>query len=94
MKADVLKNLTNGDLTIETVTKAVGLSGRQAQRLFASSGMTFSEFVLEQRLLLARGLLLHEAGRNRKVSQSASTISRIFIGRSGNDSASRLTTCG
>ena len=73
MKADVLKNLDKGDLTIESVAKANALSGRQAQRLFASSGTTFSEFVHEQRLLLARQLLLQERSHHRKVSDIAYT---------------------
>jgi AraC-like DNA-binding protein len=71
MKAAVLDNLHRRDLTIESVARASALSGRQAQRLFASAGTTFSEFVLEQRLLLARRLLLHEQGRDRKVSDVA-----------------------
>jgi AraC-like DNA-binding protein len=71
MKAGVLNNLDKRDLTIESVARASAVSGRQAQRLFASSGTTFSEFVLEQRLLLARRLLLHESGRDRKVSDVA-----------------------
>ena len=74
MKADVLKNLDNGKLTIEAVAKANALSTRQAQRLFASEGTTFSEFVLEQRLLLARRLLLHEQGAGRKISDIAYTV--------------------
>lgn len=73
MKADVLKNLDNGRLTVEAVAKANALSTRQAQRLFASEGTTFSEFVLEQRLLLARRLLLHAQGTGRKVSDIAYT---------------------
>jgi AraC-like DNA-binding protein len=74
MKADVLRNLDKNDLTIESVAKASSLSGRQAQRLFASSGTTFSEFVLDQRLLLARRLLLQESNRHRKVSDIAYTV--------------------
>ena len=73
MKADVLRNLDQSDLTIESVARTCALSGRQAQRLFASAGTTFSEFVLEQRLLLARRLLLQEQGRHRKVSDIAYT---------------------
>jgi AraC-like DNA-binding protein len=73
MKADVLRNLHKSALTIESVAKASALSARQAQRLFASAGTTFSEFVLEHRLLLARRLLLHESGRHRKVSDIAYT---------------------
>ncbi len=41
--------------------------------MFAESGTTFSEFVLEQRLLLARRLLLGEPGTRRKVSDIAYT---------------------
>jgi AraC-like DNA-binding protein len=74
MKADVLRNLDKNDLTIESIARANALSARQAQRLFASSGTTFSEFVIEQRLLLARRLLLHEASRHRKVSDIAYTV--------------------
>lgn len=74
MKADVLKHLDDGNLSIEVIAKANALSTRQAQRLFASSGTTFSEFVLEQRLLLARRLLLHEQGFGRKVSDIAYTV--------------------
>jgi AraC-like DNA-binding protein len=74
MKADVLNNLDKRDLTIESVARARALSGRPAQRLFACSGTTFSEFVLEQRLLFARRLLLHKSGRDRKVSYIAYTV--------------------
>ncbi|MFB9269022.1 helix-turn-helix domain-containing protein [Bradyrhizobium erythrophlei] len=74
MKADVLRNLDRGDLTIEKVAGANAISLRQAQRLFAESGTTFSEFVLEQRLLLARRLLLSESGIRRKVSDIAYSV--------------------
>ena len=74
IKADVLRNLDRDDLTIESVARANAVSARQAQRLFAASGTTFSEFVLEQRLLLARRLLLHEQSRHRKVSDVAYTV--------------------
>jgi AraC-like DNA-binding protein len=71
MKADVLRHLDNSHLTIETVARANGLSPRQAQRLFASAGTTFTEFVLEQRLLLSRQLLLADGTRRRKISDIA-----------------------
>jgi AraC-like DNA-binding protein len=74
LKADILRNLDQSSLTIETVARANGLSGRQAQRLFALSGTTFTDFVLEQRLLLARRLLLHEQTYHRKVSDIALSI--------------------
>lgn len=73
LKSDTLRNLHRHGLDIETVARAAGMSGRQAQRMFAESGTTFSEFVLEHRLLLARTLLLHANGRDRKISDIAQT---------------------
>ena len=74
LKADVLKNLGESNLTIETIARAHRLGTRQAQRMFASTGTTFTEFVLEQRLLLSRRLLQRKSGRARKVSDIAFTV--------------------
>lgn len=74
MKADTLKNLGNGDLALEAVARANGVSTRQAQRMFASSGTTFTDFVLDQRLLLARRLLRDGEMRHRKVSDIAFAV--------------------
>jgi hypothetical protein len=41
MKADVLKNLDNRNLTIETVANGAGMSGRQAQRIICFLGNDF-----------------------------------------------------
>jgi hypothetical protein len=41
----VLKNLRRPDLTIDLIAREHGLSPRQAQRFFAQSGTTFTEFV-------------------------------------------------
>src|SRR4051812_21842882 len=71
MKTEVLKNLNKGDLTIDAIAGANGLGPRQAQRLFAQSGVTFTEFVLEQRLSLARRLLTDPCNRHRKISDIA-----------------------
>jgi AraC-like DNA-binding protein len=70
LKSDILRRLPRPDLSIDGVARANGLSVRQAQRLFARSGATFSEFVLEQRLALARRLLL-DASSWRKISDIA-----------------------
>ncbi len=71
LKAYILKNLEDGTLSVETTARANALSERQIQRLFALSGATFSEFVLEQRLLSARHRLQSAVGRQRKVSDIA-----------------------
>ena len=71
IKGEVLKNLRRPDLTIDRIARAHGLSPRQAQRFFAHSGTTFTEFVLEQRLSLAHRLLCDPRFRHRKVSDIA-----------------------
>jgi AraC-like DNA-binding protein len=71
MKRDVLDNLDRSDLTICSIAQAHGLSPRQAQRVFAQTGTTFTKFVLEQRLLLARRVLGERPHRPSKVSTIA-----------------------
>ena len=71
MKAEVLGRLGDGALTIDAVARHNGLSVRQAQRLFADAGVTFTEFVLEQRLALVRRRLGEPRNRHRKISDIA-----------------------
>jgi AraC-like DNA-binding protein len=71
MRADVMTNLGRNELSLPEVASRCGLSPRQAQRLFEQAGTTFTEFVLEQRLLLARKLLGDPRGRVRKISDIA-----------------------
>ena len=71
IKSDVLKNLHRHDLTIDLIARARGLSPRQAQRFFALSGTTFTEFVLAHRLSLAHRLLGDPRFRSRKISDIA-----------------------
>lgn len=71
MKVQVLDNLHRSSLTIERIAQSNGISARQAQRLFARSGQTFSEFVLDQRLSLAHQLLAAAPNRDRKISDIA-----------------------
>jgi len=63
IQAQLLKQLDDGDLSIVSVARQAGLTPKQVQRLFWATGLTFSEFVLEQRLLLAHRLLSGIAGR-------------------------------
>ena len=71
IRVDLLKNLGRSDLTIGEIAGRYGLSTRQAQRLFEQSGETFTEFILENRLLLARKLLLDPRHSHRKISDIA-----------------------
>jgi AraC-like DNA-binding protein len=57
IQAQVLQRLGDADLTILSVARRAGLTPKQVQRLFWGTGATFSEFVLEQRLLFAHRLL-------------------------------------
>lgn len=71
MKVEVIDNLHRSNLTIERIAQSNGISVRQAQRLFARSGQTFSEFVLDRRLSLAYRLLMAAPNRHRKISDIA-----------------------
>lgn len=71
IQAHILQRLGKGDLTVLSVARHAGLTPKQVQRLFAASGITFSEFVLEQRLVLARRLLTLSRRRSEKISASA-----------------------
>lgn len=67
----VLRRLGDGELTILSVARQAGLTPKQVQRLFGATGVTFSEFVLEQRLLLARRRLSGSGRGLRKISSIA-----------------------
>jgi AraC-like DNA-binding protein len=70
LKADTLRKLDRPDLSADAIGRANGISARQVQRLFAHGGITFSEFVLEQRLSWARRLLL-APNRSSRISEIA-----------------------
>ncbi|MCK1708629.1 MULTISPECIES: AraC family transcriptional regulator [unclassified Bradyrhizobium] len=71
MRADVMAGLGCSDLCLSEIATRSSLSPRQAQRLFEQAGTTFTEFVLEQRLLLARKLLGDPRAKARKISDIA-----------------------
>jgi AraC-like DNA-binding protein len=57
IKADIMARLDRRDLSILTVALRQHVTPRYVQRLFESEGTTFSEFVLEQRLVRAHDML-------------------------------------
>jgi AraC-like DNA-binding protein len=71
IKADILAQLGDGGLTLTALAQRHHASPRYVQMLFERSGITFSEFVLEQRLMLAARLLRDPLHRARKVSDIA-----------------------
>lgn len=57
IKAAVIRNVTSPALTIGTIAKHHAISPRSIQLLFEAEGITFSQYVVEQRLLLAHRVL-------------------------------------
>jgi AraC-like DNA-binding protein len=71
VQAQVLENLHDCSLTLTSVARRAGVSPKQVQRLFQQAGSTFSDFVLEQRLLLAHRRLSARGARREKISTIA-----------------------
>ena len=57
IKADVLKNLGSHDLTLANVAKRQRVTPRYIHMIFELEGISFSEYVLDQRLLRALHLM-------------------------------------
>jgi AraC-like DNA-binding protein len=57
IKADIMTNLGRHDLSAEMIGKLHGLSASYIRKLFAGEGISFTGFVLEQRLLGAYRML-------------------------------------
>jgi AraC-like DNA-binding protein len=71
IKADILARLGDGGLSLTQVAQRHRASPRYVQMLFERSGTTFSDFVLEQRLLTSYRLLGSPLSSSRKVSDIA-----------------------
>ncbi len=59
IKAEIEENLHRNDLSVATVAARHRLPVRYVQRLFEEDGVTFTRFVLEQRLARARQILIN-----------------------------------
>jgi AraC-like DNA-binding protein len=57
VKADILANIAQPGLTIESVARRQGISSVYVRKLFEQSGTTFTEFILTQRLTRAHRML-------------------------------------
>ncbi|WP_312010980.1 helix-turn-helix transcriptional regulator [Bradyrhizobium sp. AUGA SZCCT0042] len=71
IKADILSRLGDGRLTLADLAQRHRASPRAIQMLFERAGTTFSEFVLEQRLMRAARLLRDPLRRASKISDIA-----------------------
>jgi AraC-like DNA-binding protein len=71
VKADILANLGRRDLSLASLARRHGLSERHIRRLFAAEDTSFSDFVLEQRLLRAYRMLMDSRFTHRPISAVA-----------------------
>jgi AraC-like DNA-binding protein len=71
IKADIGRELGNERLDITAVARRHGVTPRYVQMLFESEGATFTEFVREQRLGRAHGMLANPGLRDRTISAIA-----------------------
>ena len=71
LKSDILAQLDSPGLSLSDLAAAHRISARTIQLLFEKAGITYSGFVLEQRLLRAERLLRNPAMRTRKIIEIA-----------------------
>ncbi|PJG54940.1 AraC family transcriptional regulator [Bradyrhizobium forestalis] len=71
LKSDILAQLDSPALSLSDLAASHRISPRSIQLLFERAGITYSGFVLEQRLLRAERLLRNPAMRSRKIIEIA-----------------------
>jgi AraC-like DNA-binding protein len=71
IKADVVANLNDGNLNATTVATRNGVTVRYLHKLFHTEGITYSDFVLGQRLARAYGVLRSPLHSRRAISSIA-----------------------
>ncbi|WP_162240931.1 AraC family transcriptional regulator [Bradyrhizobium tropiciagri] len=71
VKADVGERIGEYSLSLAAVARRQKIAPRQIQRLFAGEGTTFSDFVLDRRLVRAHSLLSDPRSSGRSISTIA-----------------------
>ncbi|WP_439401619.1 helix-turn-helix domain-containing protein [Bradyrhizobium sp. DASA03068] len=71
IKADILAQLDSAALSLSDIAATHRIRARTIQLLFEKAGITYSGFVLEQRLLRAERLLRNPGLRSRKIIEIA-----------------------
>ncbi|MGB9368737.1 MAG: helix-turn-helix domain-containing protein [Xanthobacteraceae bacterium] len=71
VKQDIVRNVESGDVSVAAIAARHRISPRYLRRLFESEGLTFSEYVLEQRLALAHRLLSDPRHASDKIASLA-----------------------
>jgi len=74
IRSDVVASLEDPGLTIASIATGRGISSRYVHKLFERTGSTFSEFVLEQRLLRAYRMLVDPRADGDAVSAIAFAV--------------------
>jgi AraC-like DNA-binding protein len=74
IKDDVLANLHSAGLTVTAVALRNRMTPRHVQRLFDEDGVTFSQFVREQRLAQARRMLTSHRFSDHTITTIAYTV--------------------
>lgn len=101
IKSYILNNLSDPALSVSTAAASQGVTPRYLHMLFEVEGVTFSEYVLEQRLARAYRMLVDERLCDRSIASIAlavgfgdlSYFNRTFRRRFGDTpSAARATT--
>lgn len=77
IKGMIEENLADGSFSIADVAQAEGITPRAIQKLFSKAGTTFSRYVLERRLVLAKTRILADT--------AATPISQIVYSVGFND---------
>lgn len=105
IKSDILENLRQRSFSIHGVASRHGITVSYVRQLFAAEGITFSEFVLQQRLAAADLMLRDPRYADRSISAIAfeagfgdvSYFNRIFRRRYGMkpaDMREKARACG
>jgi len=71
IKADIRRNLRDGDVSVTALAGRHHVTPRYIQRLFESDGTTLSRFVLEQRLAQVHCMLADSRHADRKIAALA-----------------------
>jgi AraC-like DNA-binding protein len=71
IKADISERVGHGDLSVGQIAAMHGLTPRYVQMLFETEGMTFTEFLLAQRLARAHRMLVDPRFAERSVTSIA-----------------------
>ena len=71
VKQDIERHLDQPDLSVSAIAARQRCTSRLVQRLFETTGTTFTEYVLMQRLARARGMLMNPRLDGEKISSIA-----------------------